>query len=60
VLLDARVNVTGIVVDKFAVVVGTMVQIEPTAQVTVPEMIALVVSFSIVSKGLANVSVTAV
>src|SRR5712664_2405342 len=54
---DAIVNpVRGIVVDKFAVAVGAIVQIEPTAQ----DPITLAVSFSIVSIGFAKVRVTAV
>ena len=60
VLLEARLNVKGMVVDRFAVVVGAIGQIAPTTQVVVHETIALVVSFSIVSIGLANVRVTAV
>jgi len=47
---------SGIVVDKFAVVVGAMVQIDALAQVPM----VLPVSFSIVRNGFANVSVTEV
>ena len=45
---------SGIFVDKFAVVVGGMAQIAPTAQVPM----TLPVSFSIVRDGFANVSIT--
>ena len=45
---------SGTVVDKFAVVVGAMAQMDPSAQVPM----TLAVSFSIVSDGFAKVSVT--
>jgi hypothetical protein len=47
---------SGTVVDKFAVVVGAIVQIDPIGQVPM----VLPVSFSIVRDGFANVSVTEV
>jgi hypothetical protein len=55
VLEEAIVNaLRGTVVDRFAVEVGAIVQIDPTAHVPM----AFAVSFSIVSDGFAKVSVT--
>jgi hypothetical protein len=53
-------EVRGTVVDRFAVVVGGIVQIDPTLHVVVPETIGAVVSFSIVRDGFAKVKVTPV
>jgi hypothetical protein len=58
VVLEAAIvkEVRGTVVDRFAVEVGGIVQIAPTAQ----DPIGLAVSFSIVSDGFAKVRVTEV
>ena len=57
-LEEAMVNdVIGTVVDRFAVVVGGMVQMAPTLHVVVPDTMGAPVSFSMVSCGFANVRV---